>query len=94
MIWPHTRVLPACPSGYGTSFTKTEGHYVLGFNIAMVTVLDWPACEQECVNTAGCVSIEFDAFMSECTLGSVTKFGHEGGWIADPFLDYWQRNCA
>ncbi|XP_052815715.1 uncharacterized protein LOC128242562 [Mya arenaria] len=89
----------SCPNGYGTTFTGTTGFYVFGkdlgvYNYYNLPAFNVPSCQQQCIDTVDCVSMEYDDSILDCYMSAVTKIGNEGSWSSDPFFTYWQRNCA
>ena len=47
----------------------------------------------KCIETAGCVSFEFNAILYECSMSAVTKYNHEESYVDDFMYDYYERNC-
>jgi len=88
-------VAAVCASGERVTWTRYEGHLLLGLSFAILTDVSSPVeCQNACLLDRNCRSIQFIASLEQCSISYYSKAHAPDSFRQDSQVDYYEIVCA
>jgi len=89
-----TGYIAVCQTGERVSWTRYQGHLLLGRSYAILTDVSSPVqCQNACLLDHRCRSIQFIASLQQCSISYYNKAHAPDSFRADSEVDYYEIVC-